>query len=144
MFLESMVGLVIWSQTRHNLPTCLARASFQRGKKKKGKRKTSQQKRALRPSLYQEKDWLSLLKMIPQAALLGARRPHRRPLPSHPPFCTPPRHLGSPHRGGVHRARGAVLSSASGGPPLPCSPPAFTQAGRGFILSAFKGESSPA
>lgn len=24
MFLESMVGLVIWSQTRHNLPTCLA------------------------------------------------------------------------------------------------------------------------
>ena len=115
MFLESTVGLVMWSQTRHTSQLVSLVLLFKRKlKKKKGKRKTSRQKRALRPSLCQEQDWLSLLKMIHKATLLGARRPHGRPLPSHPPFCTPPRHLASPHQAGVHRAGGSAIVSRRG------------------------------
>lgn len=117
---------------------------FSKGEKKKKGKKNITTERALRPSLYQEKDWLSSLKMIPQAALLGtqAAPTDGLSLPT-PPFCAPRPPRSSHLTGEGAPDAGARCYRPQAGSTLPCSPQR-SSGGKGFILSAFKGESSPA
>lgn len=82
---------------------------------------------------------MSLLEMIRQAALLGARRPQGRHLPSHPPgprpFRTPPRHPLL-DEGGCTKHRVRCCRQLAGVHLCPAAP-VFARAGRGVPPRSF-------